>query len=195
MISVAGFGPGWLETHRYAQPLFEGFLNEISANGYDVHGASGYSFRCTSGNGGWSCPTGDPDDLSNHAWGLAIDMNAGTNPIRRYDGIGGNTACQTPMQTDMPKWVIETAERWGLYWGGYGWSSGCIAASGSNGCRWSPVMRAGAVIRPADKSACPTCVCLRPTRLGYGMRVSIIREGAGAGSGRGIGADLRSGVE
>ena len=125
---VAGFRPGYLEIHRYAQPLFEGFLNDISANGYRVRGFSGYSFRCTSGNGGWSCPSGDPDDLSNHAWGLAIDMNAGTNPIRSYESVDGVTACQTPMQTDMPEWVIQTAERWGLYWGGYGWSSGCQSA-------------------------------------------------------------------
>jgi hypothetical protein len=122
---VGGLAPGRLETHVAAQELFEGFLDEIAANGYRVRDASGYSFRCTSGNGGWSCPSGDPDDLSNHAWGLAIDMNASTNPIRRYDAIGSQTACATPMQTDLPHWVIQTAERWGLYWGGYGWNSGC----------------------------------------------------------------------
>ncbi|MEZ5296911.1 MAG: M15 family metallopeptidase [Ilumatobacteraceae bacterium] len=127
--TVAGMRAGTLQTHTYAQPLFEGFLAEIAANGYAVHGASGYSFRCTSGNGGWSCPSGDPDDLSNHAWGLAIDMNAGTNPIRSYAGINGATACQTPVQTDMPRWVIQTAEKWGLYWGGYGWNSGCQSTS------------------------------------------------------------------
>jgi hypothetical protein len=114
-----------LETHVAAQALFEGFLDEIAFHGYRVRDASGYSFRCTSGNGGWSCPSGNPDDLSNHAWGLAIDMNSGTNPIRRYTGIDGQTACATPMETDMPRWVIQTAEKWGLYWGGYGWNSGC----------------------------------------------------------------------
>jgi hypothetical protein len=122
---VGGLRAGTLQTHVAAQALFEGFLDEISAKGYRVRDASGYSFRCTSANGGWSCPSGDPDDLSNHAWGLAIDMNAGTNPIRSYSSIDGVTACQTPIQTDMPKWVIETAEKWGLYWGGYGWNSGC----------------------------------------------------------------------
>ncbi len=122
---VAGMRPGLLETHVGAQALFEGFLDEIATNGYRVYGASGYSFRCTSGNGGWSCPSGDPGDLSNHAWGLAIDMNATTNPIRGYSGVDGQTACATPIQTDLPRWVIETAERWGLYWGGYGWNSGC----------------------------------------------------------------------
>ena len=126
---VAGMQPGHFETHVAAQALFEGFVEEIAANGYRVHGASGYSFRCTSGNGGWNCPTGDPDDLSNHAYGLAIDMNAGTNPIRRYSGVGGQSACATPMVTDLPRWVIQTAERWGLYWGGYGWNNGCSSPS------------------------------------------------------------------
>ena len=123
--TVAGLAAGRLETHVAAQALFEGFLDEIAANGYRVRDASGYSFRCTNGNGGWSCPSGDPSDLSNHAWGLAIDMNAGTNPIRSYAGIGGQTACATPIETDLPRWVIRTAEKWGLYWGGYGWSNGC----------------------------------------------------------------------
>lgn len=126
---VAGKSPGYLETHVAAQVLFEGFLDDISARGYRVHAVSGYSFRCTSGNGGWSCPSGDPADLSNHAWGLAIDMNAGTNPIRSYAGVDGQTACLTPIQTDLPRWVIQAAEKWGLYWGGYGWNSGCESTS------------------------------------------------------------------
>ena len=57
---VAGFRPGYLETHRFAQPLFEGFLDEISANGYRVRGVSGYSFRCTSGKRRLVVPVGRP---------------------------------------------------------------------------------------------------------------------------------------
>lgn len=122
---IGSLPAGHLETHIAAQTLFEGFLAEITAGGYRVFDAHGYSFRCTSGHGGWSCPTGNPRDLSNHAWGLAIDMNAATNPIRGYSSIDGQTACRTPMVTDMPRWVIRVAETWGLYWGGYGWNSGC----------------------------------------------------------------------
>ena len=122
--AIGNLASGRVRTHRAAQPLFEGFLTEITARGYRVGDASGYSFRCTSGNGGWDCPSGDPDDLSNHAWGLAIDMNSGTNPIRSYSSQNGETACATPMDTDLPQWVIQAAERWGLYWGGYGWNSG-----------------------------------------------------------------------
>lgn len=126
---VAGKPAGYLQTHVAAQTLFEGFLNEIAANGYHVRDVSGYSFRCTSGSGGWSCPSGDPSGLSNHAWGLAVDMNSGTNPIRNYSSVNGQTACLTPVQTDLPRWVIETAEKWGLYWGGYGWNNGCQSTS------------------------------------------------------------------
>ena len=126
---VAGLGAGTLRTHVAVRTLFEGFLDEIAANGYRVRDASGYAFRCTSGNGGWTCPSGDPTDLSNHAWGLAIDMNASTNPIRSYSSVNGVTACMTPIQTDLPQWVIQTAEKWGLYWGGYGWNAGCQSTS------------------------------------------------------------------
>jgi hypothetical protein len=122
---VGGLRAGTLRTHVAVQTLFEGFLDEITAKGYRVRDASGYAFRCTAGNGGWSCPSGDPDDLSNHAWGLAIDMNASTNPIRSYVSVDGVTACMTPIVTDMPQWVVQTAEKWGLYWGGYGWNAGC----------------------------------------------------------------------
>jgi hypothetical protein len=122
---VAGLRTGTLEFHASARALFEGFLDEITTLGYRVRDASGYGFRCTAGSGGWSCPSGDPDRLSNHAWGLAVDMNSNTNPIRSYSSVDGVTACQTPIVTDMPRWMIQTAEKWGLYWGGYGWNSGC----------------------------------------------------------------------
>jgi hypothetical protein len=90
--AIGGLRAGALQTHVSVRALFEGFLDEISANGYRVREGIGYSFRCTSGNGGWNCPSGDPADLSNHAWGLAIDINAGTNPIRSYSSIDGVTA-------------------------------------------------------------------------------------------------------
>ena len=32
-------------------------------------------------------------------------------------------------RTDIPKWVVDAAQRWGLYWGGYGWSGGCKSPS------------------------------------------------------------------
>jgi hypothetical protein len=31
------------------------------------------------------------------------------------------------MATNIPQWVVQTAEKWGLLWGGYGWSGGCVS--------------------------------------------------------------------
>jgi hypothetical protein len=122
--------PGVLETHVGAWPLFEGFIAEIVANGYKVNPwVGGYTFRCTGGSNpnGWKCD-GDVADLSNHAWGLAVDMNSEANPAdRAYVSTDGTTACAIPMTTDIPRWVVQTAEKWGLYWGGYGWNSGCMS--------------------------------------------------------------------
>ncbi len=107
-----------------ALPLFEGFIRDIVAGGYKLTDVATYSFRCTSGSGK-SCKGLTRDSLSNHTWGLAIDMNSGTNPETTYLGIDGASACATPITTDIPMWVVRAAEKWGLYWGGYGWSSGC----------------------------------------------------------------------
>ena len=45
------------------------------------------------------------------------------------------------MITNMPQWVVQVAEKWGLYWGGYGWSSGCSVARHVNArrCRRDPM--------------------------------------------------------
>ena len=111
-----------------ALPLFEGFLRDIAAGGYKITDAGTYSFRCTSSTSK-SCQGLTRDDLSLHSWGLAMDMNSGANPAATYYGINGASACATPIQTDIPHWVVQTAEKWGLYWGGYGWSTGCDSPS------------------------------------------------------------------
>lgn len=106
-----------------ALPLFEGFVREIQARGYRIDSIGGYNFRCIS-NAGKTCEGLTSASLSNHAYGLAIDINPDRNPERTYRGVNGASACATPQQTDLPRWVVETAERWGLYWGGNGWSGG-----------------------------------------------------------------------
>ena len=122
---IGNLRAGTFESHVSVRQLFEGFLAELAAGGYSIRHASGYSYRCT---GTWNCPSGSVDDLSLHAWGLAFDMNSDTNPIRTYASQNGQSACLTPIATDLPEWAIRAAERWGLYWGGYGWNSGCNVA-------------------------------------------------------------------
>lgn len=81
-------------------PILLGFLNEIIGRGYRIKGEVlddwGWYVRTIAGS----------STLSNHSWGLAIDVNAMTNPQGRK------------LTTDMPAFVPEAAKRWGLRWGG-----------------------------------------------------------------------------
>ena len=116
---------GSLRTPPEALPLYEGFLKEIQSKGYVINGGTGtYVFRCTATTRK-DCAGLARASLSNHAYGLATDFNTLANPLKTYYSVNGVTACQTPMETDIPQWVVQVAEKWGLYWGGYGWSSGC----------------------------------------------------------------------
>ena len=126
---VGSIKAGALQAPPAALALFEGFLGEVQANGYRITDVGGYNFRCTS-NSRKDCAGLDASSLSNHAWGLAIDINAGANPETRYTPVDGTaSACATPMVTNIPQWVVQTAEKWGLLWGGYGWSGGCSSPS------------------------------------------------------------------
>ena len=122
---IGSVRPGQLSSQPDALPLYEGFFSEIQARGYVVRNGSGaYSFRCTASTRK-DCYGLTRRSLSNHAFGLAADLNTSQNPMQTQYGINGASACQTPMITDMPQWVVQVAEKWGLYWGGYGWSGGC----------------------------------------------------------------------
>ena len=121
---------GALQAPPAALALFEGFLGEIQTNGYRITDAIGYNFRCTS-NTRKDCVGLTSASLSNHSWGLAIDINVGANPEVRYVPTADSptTACAVPMATNIPQWVVQIAEKWGLLWGGYGWSGGCATSA------------------------------------------------------------------
>ena len=119
---IGSMRPGQLRTLPDALPLFEGFYAEIQAKGYVIRNGGMYVFRCTASSGRKDCLGKSRANLSNHSWGLATDINTTENPMRYYYAEGGRSACSTPMQTDIPRWVVQTAEKWGLYWGGYGWT-------------------------------------------------------------------------
>jgi hypothetical protein len=117
---------GALQAPPGALALFEGFLGEVQTKGYRISGASLYNYRCTS-NSRKDCVGLTSSSLSNHSWGLAVDINVASNPEVRYRPTAHSplTACGVPMATNIPRWVVQTAEKWGLLWGGYGWSGGC----------------------------------------------------------------------
>jgi len=60
------------------------------------YGCWGYSCRCISGS----------NNPSNHSWGLAVDINAPSNPYT------------SPLVTDMPNWMPDLWNDYGFRWGG-----------------------------------------------------------------------------
>ena len=60
------------------------------------YGCWGYSCRAISGS----------NTPSNHSWGLAVDINAPSNPYT------------SPIVTDMPPWMPQLWEEYGFRWGG-----------------------------------------------------------------------------
>ena len=66
----------------------------------------GYLFK-SGQTGGYNCRAiGGTSSPSNHSWGLAIDINWLTNPMRR------------PLTTDIPDWMVDLWNRYGFAWGG-----------------------------------------------------------------------------
>jgi hypothetical protein len=97
-----------LPVHERVAGIFTAFVDELVARppGYKVEGEQrddwGYAPRHIKD---------DPSrPWSNHAWGLAIDINAPANPMK------------APLTTNMPAWVREPGplmHTYGLRWGGH----------------------------------------------------------------------------
>ncbi|NEJ73784.1 tail length tape measure protein [Rhizobium phaseoli] len=79
---------------------FQGLIDGLEGVGYKIKSLGGYNFRNIAGT----------NKLSNHAFGDAIDINPGTNPMGRR------------LVTDMPSSVSALAAQNGLAWGG-DWNS------------------------------------------------------------------------
>ena len=91
-----------LRVHHAIAPLVVGFCAGLAARGYALDKVAddwGYAHRDIRGR---------PGVLSNHSWGLAIDLNATKNPMT---GDGHN-------HTDMPPWVPPLGKSYGFSWGG-----------------------------------------------------------------------------
>ncbi len=95
-LSTVGInGQEWV-VNNAAKDAFQGFLTELAGMGYNATSSGGYNYRLQ---------RGSTTKMSEHADGMAIDINAATNPQ------GGGT-------TDMPANIRELAAKWGLKWGG-----------------------------------------------------------------------------
>ena len=97
-----------VRVNRRAAPLFQGFLDELGNEGYEIRQADtgGYNHRFKR----CATPSDCEGQLSDHSWGTALDVNWTTNPL------GTHGDCE--MTSDLPAGVGVLAERWGLRWGG-----------------------------------------------------------------------------
>lgn len=91
-----------LRVRKEVADLFVGFIGELTRGGYRLNVRAddwGYANRDVRGR---------PGVKSNHAWGLAVDLNATTNPMTN-DGRN---------HTDLPPGISKLAAKYGLRWGG-----------------------------------------------------------------------------
>ncbi len=109
-ISVAGVR---LAVRTEVARLFAGFIADLVATGYRLDERpddSGFANRDIRGR---------PGVKSNHAWGLAVDLNAVDNPMAEahpdHAGRPGHDA--GGVHTDMPPETAGLASTWGLRWG------------------------------------------------------------------------------
>ena len=97
-----------VRVNRRAAPLFKGFLDELGDGGYHIRQSDtgGYNHRFKR----CATPSLCEGQLSDHAWGTALDVNWTTNPLGTHDGC--------TITTDLPADIASLAGRWGLRWGG-----------------------------------------------------------------------------
>lgn len=96
-IVPVGFSNGMqAQVHKAAASAFQGFVNELLEQGYNIKSIGGQNIRNKRGG----------NSLSEHAYGNAIDINPEANPM------GKN------LITDMPANISALAKKWGLSWGG-----------------------------------------------------------------------------
>jgi D-alanyl-D-alanine carboxypeptidase len=109
IVSIRAGDVDWaFRVHERVAGIFTAFINEL------VERPPGYSLRNRPYQDDWSysCRHIDNDPSkpwSNHAWGLAIDINAEDNPQ------------MAPLTTNMPSWVRQAQplmDKYGLRWGG-----------------------------------------------------------------------------
>ncbi|WP_182085198.1 phage tail tape measure protein [Aureimonas sp. ME7] len=98
LVTIQAPGGAKFQVHEAAASSFQGFVNELEAGGYaiDPKTSGGFNYRNKRGGGG----------LSQHAYGNAIDINPGRNPMG------------SRLVTDMPANVSDIAAKHGLSWGG-----------------------------------------------------------------------------
>jgi hypothetical protein len=91
-----------LEVNKWAAPHFQGFLDDLKAQGYDMKSVAGFVDRHKNEIGAKGA------GMSEHAFGNAIDIN----PFELGNGQGFSAS------TNLPSNIRELAAKHGLIWGG-----------------------------------------------------------------------------
>ena len=89
-----------IPVHEAISQLVAILIDETERRGYDVRAGQSWGFACRPIRGTSSTP-------SNHSWGLAVDINAPSNPMR------ADFVC------DQPTWMPSLWWGYGLFWGGW----------------------------------------------------------------------------
>ncbi|ABS03185.1 M15 family metallopeptidase [Kineococcus radiotolerans] len=108
VLTVPGFP---IRVHPAVGPLFRGLVADLQVlrartRRAPLLSAGGYNFRPIRGYEEQWGRTRNPKYLSNHSWGLAVDLNAGANPMG------------SPVRSDFPRdETYAIAAKWSLSWG------------------------------------------------------------------------------
>jgi hypothetical protein len=113
-------------SNLYGHPLL---ANEWNGARWWTHHGTGGDAKLNHGIGGYSCrpKSGNPDQWSTHAWGIAVDTNSWCNPVGQnyWNGRGyiGPNNCNGPdYGTALPEvWKANNEYSyvnfyWGLHW-------------------------------------------------------------------------------
>jgi hypothetical protein len=95
---IAGTGNVQVLVHRDIAPLVSWLMLETERRGYRLRRGECWGFA--------NRPITGTRRPSNHSWGLAVDLNAPSNPM--FDEL----------ITDMPAWMPALWKAWGFGWGG-----------------------------------------------------------------------------
>lgn len=95
-----------VQVHREAAAAFEQVDERLKTVGYQIHEpVEGFYFRSVAGR----------SVLSNHAYGIAVDVNPSTNP---RCGVSQFCRCYNKLITDMSPEFVQAFKDAGFSWGG-----------------------------------------------------------------------------
>ena len=105
-VRVAGQGGDVkLPVRKEIAPIIQYLVEETQRLGYGLRAGECWGYACRKIRNG--------NSWSNHAWGLAVDLNAPANPMKKVPPDAPRHTW-----TDMPEWLPALWKQYGFGWGG-----------------------------------------------------------------------------